>query len=63
MKNDEKEGMGRVIYSVSPDPPKGDKLEKETNLPLLTYSAIARQILSCHWLSSKGECDDGEAKK
>ncbi|EKY04334.1 hypothetical protein HMPREF9078_02331 [Capnocytophaga sp. oral taxon 380 str. F0488] len=42
------------LFGKPPNPPKGDKLEKETNLPLLTYSAIAVHIPSCRWLSSKG---------
>ena len=56
MKNDEKEGMWRVIYSVSPEPPKGDKLEKVTNLSPYTYSALAD-------FRSKRECGDGKGKK
>jgi len=37
----------------APEPPKGDKLEKETNLLPYTYFALERHIFSYCWLPSK----------
>ena len=48
MTNDEKGGMWRVIYSVSPRTPEGGQAGKGDKLPFL-------HIPSCRWLPSKEE--------
>ncbi|EKY05612.1 hypothetical protein HMPREF9078_01783, partial [Capnocytophaga sp. oral taxon 380 str. F0488] len=46
--------VASYLFGKPPNPPKGDKLEKETNLRLYTYSALAVHISSYCWLLWRG---------
>ncbi|EKY06159.1 hypothetical protein, partial [Capnocytophaga sp. oral taxon 380] len=58
----ERGNVANHLLGKPPNPPKGDKLEKVTNISLYTYSALVRHIPSCRWLPSKGEYGDGKEK-
>jgi len=55
--------VGELFFGKPPAPPRGDKLEKETNHPFITHSALVGYIPSSRWLPPKGECGDGKGEK